>query len=952
MKKYFESGRSMVEIIGVLAVAGVLSIGAVSGYKYGMNKYRAHETINELKLRAIALSNQVIRGEIVELNMEMGDKTKLGYTTDAWIDEKDTQYFYISLEDHPQEICAEILKEKWTLPLFTYVGVNEFTGDNVDICGEGKYSPPMEFKFYADLAERVEFEEVYIPDIAPEEEVSEVTYPTPQQGCDDPDYPLGGTDGNCYSCNDNSDVNVGSNGLCTEICPNRQKSDTSCRITECPADAPLTADDGSCHPCDDPETITLLYGQKCEETCPNRQQGGLKCYNTHCPDDKPLMDYYGACHACDATNKVDVEYVWKCSEACSNRQLGGYYCYLSKCPSDKPLMDTNGNCYACDVDSAIKVAVGNSKYGMHGACSEICPNRQLSSYYCIKPEPKDPCPADKPLMDRQGNCYTCDYSQEYQDFFAYGECSEVCPNREITPNGACQIKCNGKPLRDWYNQCYSCDDINAISIYSNDPCSEVCPNRKTFTVNGYSYCSLVTCPRDAPLRNPTTGVCLPCNYSFAVSIGTDMECQEICSNRAWTSPGVCGLREECPPDKPLRDTYGECYACDDDAKINVEHGPCTAVCPNRVLTPTNYCVLPCPADKPLMSERGYCSACNTTDSVEVGIGGKCSEICPDRDMNGAECYLSACPADKPLREATDKGPCYACNYSSKVFVERGQCSEVCLNRQKVGYYCYNKKCPTDKPLMDSDGNCYACDDDSVVYIGSNYSIGGGDDFTAYCSGICSNRQIHKQSYCVLSSCPANKPLRGSDGNCYGCDETSVLYVGTKGKCSDACSNRTRTGNSDKCALSCPADKPLMDKEGSCYACDIDGIDVGPVGKCSEVCSGRVKNDKNICAKSCPADKPLMDEAGNCYACDNISRIKVGSDKCSEVCTNRVKTDIGYCSLSCDSNKPLMHVNGVCYSCSTKDGVYVGSGACEEVCANRTKRSDGHCYLDEEEEVVE
>ena len=40
--KHFEAGRSMVEMLGVLAVVGVLSIGGIMGYSYGMNRYRAN----------------------------------------------------------------------------------------------------------------------------------------------------------------------------------------------------------------------------------------------------------------------------------------------------------------------------------------------------------------------------------------------------------------------------------------------------------------------------------------------------------------------------------------------------------------------------------------------------------------------------------------------------------------------------------------------------------------------------------------------------------------------------------------------------------------------------------------------------------------------------------------------------------------------------------------------
>ncbi|MBQ6854769.1 MAG: hypothetical protein IJO11_04945, partial [Alphaproteobacteria bacterium] len=47
-----EKGRSMVEMLGVLAVIGVLSVGGIMGYKYGMMKYRVNETINELNIMA------------------------------------------------------------------------------------------------------------------------------------------------------------------------------------------------------------------------------------------------------------------------------------------------------------------------------------------------------------------------------------------------------------------------------------------------------------------------------------------------------------------------------------------------------------------------------------------------------------------------------------------------------------------------------------------------------------------------------------------------------------------------------------------------------------------------------------------------------------------------------------------------------------------------------------
>ena len=42
------SGRSMIEVIGVLVIIGMLSIGGIAGYSQAMTKYRINRTINEV----------------------------------------------------------------------------------------------------------------------------------------------------------------------------------------------------------------------------------------------------------------------------------------------------------------------------------------------------------------------------------------------------------------------------------------------------------------------------------------------------------------------------------------------------------------------------------------------------------------------------------------------------------------------------------------------------------------------------------------------------------------------------------------------------------------------------------------------------------------------------------------------------------------------------------------
>ena len=56
----FEQGRSMVEMLGVLAVMGVLSVGGVAMYTSAMNKHRANELLNEASKRAVMVAGQLL----------------------------------------------------------------------------------------------------------------------------------------------------------------------------------------------------------------------------------------------------------------------------------------------------------------------------------------------------------------------------------------------------------------------------------------------------------------------------------------------------------------------------------------------------------------------------------------------------------------------------------------------------------------------------------------------------------------------------------------------------------------------------------------------------------------------------------------------------------------------------------------------------------------------------
>ena len=63
-----ESGRSMVEMLGVLAIIGVLSIGAIWLYRYSLNTIMANSIVTGVKARSVIVGQQRVLQQ--ELNLK------------------------------------------------------------------------------------------------------------------------------------------------------------------------------------------------------------------------------------------------------------------------------------------------------------------------------------------------------------------------------------------------------------------------------------------------------------------------------------------------------------------------------------------------------------------------------------------------------------------------------------------------------------------------------------------------------------------------------------------------------------------------------------------------------------------------------------------------------------------------------------------------------------------
>ncbi len=60
--KFYQSGRSMVEMLGVLAIIGVLSVGAIAGYSKAMMKYKLNKYASDITLMLAEL-HSLMRGD-------------------------------------------------------------------------------------------------------------------------------------------------------------------------------------------------------------------------------------------------------------------------------------------------------------------------------------------------------------------------------------------------------------------------------------------------------------------------------------------------------------------------------------------------------------------------------------------------------------------------------------------------------------------------------------------------------------------------------------------------------------------------------------------------------------------------------------------------------------------------------------------------------------------------
>ena len=143
-KRTVQSGRSMVEMLGVLAVIGVLSVAGIAGYQYAMNKYRANQIANELNLASAQISFALMKPHKESFDLTIGSpyddgtlSSGFAFTYGCGTDTgmtgcfSDDTAYYETLSGLPEDLCKTVAQLTQNLPNLVEQKVN----DTVDTMG-------------------------------------------------------------------------------------------------------------------------------------------------------------------------------------------------------------------------------------------------------------------------------------------------------------------------------------------------------------------------------------------------------------------------------------------------------------------------------------------------------------------------------------------------------------------------------------------------------------------------------------------------------------------------------------------------------------------------------------------------------------------------------------------------------------------------------------------------
>ena len=130
-KRKSQSGRSMIEMLGVLALVGILTAGGIAGYNMAMQKYKTNLVLDKIQ-NIVYKAHNIYAGDYTDIDSKnkktpfTKDELRNPFGRDFYVRKggKGTDYFVVHVYDLPPEACVKILTTSWMNDSGT-VGVHE-----------------------------------------------------------------------------------------------------------------------------------------------------------------------------------------------------------------------------------------------------------------------------------------------------------------------------------------------------------------------------------------------------------------------------------------------------------------------------------------------------------------------------------------------------------------------------------------------------------------------------------------------------------------------------------------------------------------------------------------------------------------------------------------------------------------------------------------------------------
>ena len=327
----------MVEMLGVLAVVGVLSIGGIASYQYAMSKHRANTILYTVSEMAVVASSQLLSGN--EMNLETYGDNIDGLYPFGWNGNYSQTHtdFSIDVSDVPAGVCEHVKNREFKMSFLTLIN-----GQKDGACQSDVNAVEFVFKDNLDRGNEQE-----------------------RRSCS--------TDNDCapflgsgYKCNTTK-------GICEVQC-----SSTSTYVDEygcCPNNKLWNG--GCCSgSIKELEGEQVCYSNTTGTGCPEGQiydTNSKSCIN--CADVTGVIrnGYFISCAMCP--NLVQVS-KFQCAPACTDPDavlVGG----VCKCPLERPLIASNNpadpQCLPCDYNGRTG---GEAPYGVP------VEEAYFTGYYC------------------------------------------------------------------------------------------------------------------------------------------------------------------------------------------------------------------------------------------------------------------------------------------------------------------------------------------------------------------------------------------------------------------------------------------------------------------------------------------------------------------------------------------------------------------------------------------